>query len=456
MLDRLFEKRALSFQSVFASGDNFQIGSQSGTIVNQDTAFQVNAIYSAISLISQTISSLPVDTYIRENGSRRPFRPSPEWVQRPDVDTTKEAFYGSVIVSLLLDGNAFIRVFTNNSGQIVNMNVLNPTTVKIKRNGIGRVMFEIEGEEQKLTTEQIIHIPDVVKPGSIRGVSRTEALKENFGLSIALQNYSAKFFGQGTNTSGVLEYPGNLTAEQAAQLQEAFDSRHRGWKHSHKTAVLSGGATYKPTSVNPQDSQLLEARNHAVADIARAFSIPPHLLGLDQGMSYASVEQNNLAWVTHGLRPIVAKLESGFSPLLNRNRGGERAFLKWNLSGLLRADYNSRIQGYSTGLQSGFYTINDVRRLEDLRPVEDPSADTVRVPLQNVNIENATISSETQKVKMATSLVTVGYDPASVLSALGLPDIDHTGLPSVQLQGVQNLDPEDPESVYPESDNDNS
>lgn len=449
MLDRLFEKRAVSFQSVFASGDSFQIGSNSGTIVNNDTAFQVNAIYSAISLISQTISSLPVDAYVRREGSRRPFRPAPEWVQQPDVDTTKEAFYGSVIVSLLLDGNAFIRIYRNAEG-IVNLNVLNPSTVKIKRNGIGRVMFEVQGEDRPLTTEDILHIPDIVKPGSIRGVSRTEALKENFGLAIALQNYSAKFFGQGTNTSGVLEYPGNLNAEQAAQLQEAFDSRHRGWKHSHKTAVLSGGATYKPTSVNPQDSQLLEARNHAVADVARAFSIPPHLLGLDQGMSYASVEQNNLAWVTHGLRPIVSKLEGGFSKLIKTTPGAENAFIKWNLDGLLRADYNTRLSGYSTGLQSGFFSINDIRRFEDLQPVNDPSADTVRVPLQNVNVENATISSQSQKVKMATALVSVGYDPSSVLAALGLPEIEHTGLPSVQLQGVQNINPEDPESVYME------
>jgi len=349
MLDKLFEKRALSFQSVFASGDSFQIGSNSGTIVNNDTAFQVNAIYSAVSLISQTISSLPVDSYFRFDGARRPFRPAPEWVQNPDIDTTKEAFYGSVIVSLLLDGNAFIRIFRS-EGRIVNLNVLNPTTVKIKRNGIGRVMFEVQGEDRPLSTEDILHIPDVVKPGSIRGVSRTEALKENFGLAIALQNYSAKFFGQGTNTSGVLEVPGTLNADQAAQLQEAFDSRHRGWKNSHKTAVLSGGASYKPTSINPQDSQLLEARNHAVADVARAFSIPPHLLGLDQGMSYASVEQNNLAWVTHGLRPIVSKLESGFSKLIRMSPGAENAFIKWNLDGLLRADYNSRLAGYSTGL----------------------------------------------------------------------------------------------------------
>jgi len=377
-------------------------------------------------------------------------------VQRPDIDfSEKSGFYSSLVASLLLDGNAFIRIFRQ-QGRIVNLNVLNPSTVKIKRNGIGRVMFQVEGEDRQLSSEDILHIPDIVKPGSIRGVSRTEALKENFGLAIALQNYSAKFFGQGTNTSGVLEYPGNLTAEQAAQLQEGFDSRHRGWKHSHKTAVISGGATYKPTSVNPQDSQLLEARNHAVADIARAFSIPPHLLGLDQGMSYASVEQNNLAWVTHGLRPIVSKLEGGFSKLLKMAPGAENAFIKWNLDGLLRADYNTRLSGYSTGLQSGFFTINDIRRFEDLAPVDDPSADTVRVPLQNVNVENATISSQSQKVKMATALVSVDYDPSSVLQALDLPEIDHTGLPSVQLQGVQNLDPEDPESVYPETDNDNS
>jgi len=447
MLDRLFERRALSFQSVFASGDSFQIGSQSGTIVNNDTAFQVNAIYSAISLISQTISSLPVDSYFRFDGARRPFRPAPEWVQNPDVDTTKEAFYGSVIVSLLLDGNAFIRVFRS-QGRIVNLNVLNPSHVKIKRNGIGRVMFEVQGEDRPLTSEDILHIPDIVKPGSIRGVSRTEALKENFGLAIALQNYSAKFFGQGTNTSGVLEVPGTLNAEQAAQLQEAFDSRHRGWKHSHKTAVLSGGASYKPTSVDPQDSQLLEARNHAVADVARAFSIPPHLLGLDQGMSYASVEQNNLAWVTHGLRPIVSKLESGFSKLVRMSPGAENAFIKWNLDGLLRADYNTRLSGYSTGLQSGFFSINDIRRFEDLAPVDDPSADTVRVPLQNVNVENATISSQMQKVKMARDLVMVGFEPESVLEALGLPTMDHTGVPSVQLQGLQNLNPEDPSAAY--------
>lgn len=450
MLSNFFEKRAVSFQSVWGSGSDLDLGSNSGTIVNSDTAFQVNAIYSALSLISQTVASLPLTAYIRsaDDGSREPFLPEPAWVQKPDVDTTKEAFYGSVIVSLLLDGNAFVRVFSNDRGEVVNMNVLNPTQVKIKRNGIGRMMFEVKGEKRLLSAEEVIFIPDIVKPGGMRGVSRVEALKENFGLAIALQNYSAKFFGSGTHTSGVLEVPGALTADQAKNLQEAFDSRHRGWSRAHRTAVLSGGAKYTPTTVDPQQSQLLEARDHAVADVARAFNLPPHLLGLDKGMSYASTEENNLAWVTHSLRPLVTKLESAFSPLLARSPGGDRAFLKWNLDGLLRADIETRTKSYSTGLQSGYYTINDVRRLEDLAPIADASANTVRVPLANVNVEDATVSSEEKKIKMARDLVMVGYDPAAALAALGLPAITHTGVPTVQLQGVAQINPEDPEAVY--------
>jgi len=140
--------------------------------------------------------------------------------------------------------------------------------------------------------------------------------------------------------------------------------------------------------------------------------------------------------------------------LMSRYQGGERAFLKFNMDGLLRAQITDRTQAYSRGLQAGYLTINDVRRLEDLPAVDDPSADTVRVPLANVNVENATVKSETEKVKMARDLVMVGYDPEQVLEAFGLPSIDHTGLPSVQLQGVQNIDPEDPGSVYPEEDAD--
>lgn len=448
IFDGLFNRRSVSYQTIWGAGDDISASTLSSTVVTSETAFQVNAIYSAVSLISDTISSLPVDTFIRRDGSRFAFRPRPVWVSRPDVDTTKEAFWGATIVSLLLDGNAFIRVYSNDAGEVVNLNVLNPHKVEIRRNGLGRVMFEVEGESRLLSSDEVIFIPDVVRPGHIRGVSRVEALKENFGLAIALQSYAAKFFGSGTQTSGIIEFPGNLTAEQAKALQEGFDARHKGWGRAHKTGIISGGAKYIATSVENDKAQFLDSRRLAVEDVARAFNVPPHLLGLPGTNSYASVEQNNLAWVTHCLRPIVQKLETAFTPLLSRLPGGETAFLKFNLDGLLRADMNTRMSAYSTGLNSGFLTINDVRRLEDLRPINDASADTVRVPLANVNIEAADLTASDKRVGMAQKLVFAGFDPAEVLSAMGLPSMTHTGLPSSQLQPIAQIDPENPTSAY--------
>ena len=449
MLNNLFEKRAISFQTIFGSGDFVELSNQSGTLIDAKTSLQINAVFSAVSLISDTVATLPVDAYIRRDGARYAFRPRPQWVTKPDVDTTKEAFYGAVIVSLLLDGNAFIRVYSNNNGEIVNLSVLNPHDVEIKRDGIGRVRFVVEGEKKMLSTDEVIFIPDLVRPGHIRGLSRVESLKENFGLAKALENYAARFFGSGTQTSGVLEVPGNLTAEQAKNMQEAFDSRHKGWSKAHKTAVLSGGAQYKPTNVPNEQAQFLDSRRMAVEDVARAFNIPPHLLGLPGTNSYASVEQNNLAWVTHCLRPIVQKIEGAMSPLMARYPGGETAFIKFNLDGLLRADINSRMSAFSTGLQAGFLTINDVRRLEDLTPIMDASADTVRVPLANVNVEAADLSAQTERVDMAQQLIQVGFDPADVLEKLGLPAMMHTGMPSVQLQNAgQSEDPQAVKDAY--------
>ena len=171
------------------------------------------------------------------------------------------------------------------------MVVLNPATVEIKRNGLGRLQFKVEGEKSPLSAEDVVFIPDLVKPGEVRGVSRVTALKENFALAKALENFSATFFGQGTNVAGVIEFPGNLTAEQAQDLARGFDNRHRGWKRGHKTGVLTGGATFKTTQVDPDKSTLIDSRRMAVEDVARAFNIPPHLMGLPGKIGRASCRE---------------------------------------------------------------------------------------------------------------------------------------------------------------------
>jgi HK97 family phage portal protein len=448
LLNRLFEQRATSFQTIFQAGDDLAFGNLSDTFIDSKTVFQVNAVFSAVSLIADTISTLPLDAYIRIDGQRRAFRPRPAWVDKPDIALPRTAFYNSAIVSLLLDGNLFVRVFTNGRGEVVNLVVLNPLTVEVRRNGRGEAVFTVENETKTLTSEDIIFIPDVLRPGQMRGVSRVEALKENFGLALALEKFASTFFGQGTNLNGVIEFPGNLTAEQAENLRNGFDAKHKGWRRGHRTGILTGGAKFQTTQVDPESSQSIEARRLAVEDVARAFNIPASMLSIPGTTTYASVEQNNLQFITHTLRPIVQKLEDAFSPLMARYPGGQTAFIKWNLDGLARADLASRMSAYSIGIQAGFMSINDVRRLEDMSDIEDPAASAVRVPLANVNIDAADLIATEKKVNMARTLVFAGFDPAEALAAVGLDSISHTGLPSTQLQGLAQVSPEDPQAAY--------
>ena len=449
VFNKLWEDRAISFQTIFETGDDIVFSSQAGTNVTEDNAYQIAAVWSAVSLISDTVSTLPVDVFFRDDGNRRPFRPKPAWVAQPDVDFNGHAtFYKSALVSLLLDGNCFIRVFSNGRGEIVNLQVLNPNSVEVKRNGQGRLMFEVVGEDKPLTTEQIVYIPDLLKPGHIRGVSRVGAMKENLSLAKALEMYAATFFGSGTTLQGVIEYPGALTEEQAGSLRNSFDNAHKGWRKSGRTGILSGGATFKATQADPEKSQALEARRMAVEDVARIWRIPSHMLNLPGTNTYSSVEQNMIQFVTHTLRPYVTMLEDAMSPLMSRYPGGADAFIKFNMSALLRADTQTRFAAYSTGLQSGFLTINDIRSWEDLSAQEGDAASQVRVPLANVNLSESGVRAQREKVQMVRDLVFAGFSPAEAMEMIGLPPVAHTGLPSVQLQGVAQVDPENPDAVY--------
>jgi len=435
------EDRAISFQTVWGSGADLDIANQSGVNINANTAFEVVAFWSAVSLISDTIATLPVDSFIRQDGNRRPYRPRPAWVDQPDVDMTKQAHYQQVLVSLLVSGNSYTRVFRNANGDVVNLVCLDPQTVQVKRSALGRKIFIIDNEDKTLTSDDVVHITDLIQPGSLTGLSRVERLKEALGLSSAMQTFASRFFGAGATTQGIIEFPGNLTPDQAKNLRDGFDSAHRGFRRAHKTGVLSGGATYKQTTVPNDAAQFLESRRFSVEEIARAFNIPLSMMGVPGTQSYASVEQNAIQFVTHTLRPYIEKLEWAYSRLLP-----VEAFLAFNTNGLLRGDFNSRISAYATGLQSGFMSVNDVRKLEDMSPAE--GGDQYRVPLANIALTDTGLVAENEKTNMVKALIQVGFDPEATLKAFGLPVIPHTGVPSTQLQPVNTIDPENPESVY--------
>jgi len=445
MLNNLFnnEQRAVSFQTVWGAGEPFGLQSEAGVSVTTGKSFEIVAFFSAVSLISDTISTLPCGAYLRLGNTRQPLSPRPVWLDQPDIDlATRAAFFQQVFSALLVHGNSYTRVFRDAQGQVVNLVNLDPEKVEVERSAIGRKVFRYEGEGKALTTDEIIHIVDLILPGDLKGLSRVEKLKQALGLNIALSDYAARFFGTGASASGIIEFPGNLTQEQAKQLADGFDSRHRnGTRRAHRTGVLSAGAKFVKTDSDPEKSQALESRKFAVEEIARAFNVPLHLMGVPGTASYASVEQNALQFVSMTLRPLAEKVEAAFSRLLPGD-----AFIKFNFADLLRADVEARVRSYSVGTQAGFYSTNDVRKLEDMPPVA--GGDQYRVPLANINLEDAQIITDDKKVMMANRLVNVGFDPAQVLAALGLPAIAHTGVPSVMLQGVAQIDPEAPESVY--------
>jgi HK97 family phage portal protein len=430
MLNNLREQRAISFQSLWGAGDLTSYETQSSAYVDYQTSLQVNAVWACVSLISDTISALPVDTFIRKDGIATPYRPRPAWVIKPDVSMPSVAFWQQTMISLLTDGNAFVRIFRDAKGEVLNMMVLNPLAVVVSRNALGRKVFTYSGETQKvLTTDDVLHISgSILLAGDVRAKSPIDTMKENIGLAISLESFAARFFGQGTLTQGVIEYPGALTSEQAENLAKSFDRQHKGFRKAHKTGILSGGASFKPTTIANDQAQMLDSRRLAVEDIARAYRVPTDMIGLNNGgQSYNSIEQKQIAFVTHTLRPWLAKLEDAFSSLLP-----DYSFLSFNTDDLLRGDYATRIEGYSKMLQNGVFSTNEVRRKENMRPID--GGDVIRVPLANVNISAASLTEDETKVDMAQKLIALGFVPEDVLTVLGLPKIAHTGLPSVQLQ----------------------
>ena len=446
MLSRLLnggsEERAISYQSLFALGDGFSFTTNSGTVITQQESLKIEAVYSCVRIIADSISTLPVDTFVRVDGERRPFRPRPEWLNYPESGITRTEHFQQVLVSLLLDGNSFTRILRDDRG-IVGLVVLNPQKVEVVRDPVTRRPAFMFDSRDMIQLDDMIHITELRMPGDLRGRSRIDMMKENLGLAKALEEFAARFFGQGSSASGIIEYPGNLSREQAKDLVDGFEEGHRGLRRSHRPGILFGGARFMKTTVDNDAAQFLESRRFAVEEIARIFRVPPSMLGVTTpgAMSYASVEMNGIHFVQHTLRPYISKIEDGYQKLLTNN-----AFIKFNVDGLLRGDQQSRYQAFSTGIQAGFLSINDIHRIEDMTPVE--GGDSYRVPLANVDINAANLSEIDRKSLIAQRLILAGFDPAGVLASLDMPAIDHTGVPSTQLQPLASVNPADPAAAY--------
>ena len=278
MLRNLFEKRAISFQTIFGSGSDLMQTTYSGTVITQDTSLKIGAVYACVRLLADTISTLPADTYYRDGGERLPYRPKPSWLDNPDLGVSREDHLQQAMVSLLLDGNIFVRIFRNGNGEVIALTVLDPTRVEVRRNYETREVEYVIQNSAVLTTDEVLHITELRRPGALRGVSRITEVKQGLGLAAALEEFSARFFGQGSTTAGIIEWPGALTQEQAKDLADGYEQGHKGLKRSHRPGVLYGGAKFVKTGVDPEQAQMLQSRQFAVEEIARIFRVPLHLL----------------------------------------------------------------------------------------------------------------------------------------------------------------------------------
>jgi HK97 family phage portal protein len=426
-----------------------------GVVVDEESAIRMSTVYSCVRLLADTISSLPVGAYVRRGRARLSYSAvygsTPNWVQNPNPETTRLEFYEQIVTSFKLNGNAYILTVRDSNDEVSETWVLDPRNVRIERQAPGEPLLyfvkikDMQGlYEQRLSARDILHIPDFRLPGQIYGLSPIAACRTTLGSAIAADTYAASYFGNAANPGGVINVPGELTEEQAGDIGRDWNLSHTGPYRAGKIGILSGGATFEPLTINAQDAQLLETRRFSIEEVGRIFRVPLALLGhpVAGAMSFASVEAQNLSFVQYSLRPILERIEQAMSSLLPESDG----FMRFNLDALLRGTTNERYDAYTKGLREGFLSLNDVHAYEDMSPIE--AGDQYRVPLQNIDATDAKDVGLKLRTEIAASLIQVGFDPAAVTKAVGLPDMAHTGLPSSQLQQISTIDPTDPTAAY--------
>jgi HK97 family phage portal protein len=440
--------------------------SPAGVVVSSETAIRMSTVYACVRLLGDTISSLPMGAYVRRGRQRISYAAVygdvPAWVNKPNSELTRMEFLEQVLSSLNLRGNAYILTVRDDMGDVVELYCINPESVRIVRKGPNEpLVYEVTVKEydpaggvysqdfnQKvmtLTKNELLHIPLFLLPGSLYGLGPIEAARITIGSVMAADTYAASYFGNAANPGGIIEVPGEMTEEQATSIGRDWNITHSGPYRAGKIGVLTGGAQFKPLALNAQDAQLLDTRRFGLEEVARLFRVPISLLGhpVAGAMSFASVEAQNLSFVQHSLRPLLERIEQALSSLLPEKDG----FVKFNLDALLRGTTIERYDAYTKGLREGFLSLNDVRAIEDLSPLGE-AGDQYRVPLQNIDAADAKDVGLKLRTEIAAQLIQVGFDPAAVNEAVGLPKMKHTGVPSSQLQQISTIDPGAPESVY--------
>lgn len=357
--------------------DFFMGGSTSGKRVNERSAMQMTAVYSCVRILSEAVASLPLHFYeITKDGNKVKATDHPLYFllhDEPNPEMTSFVFRETLMAHLLLWGNAYAQIIRNGKGEVFALYPLMPDRMTVERDAEGQLYYEyrtvsedsptVKGGTVILNPSDVMHIPGLGFDGLV-GYSPIAMAKNAIGLGIAAEEYGSKFYANGAAPSGVLEHPG--TIKDPSRVRESWNSTFGGSSNSHKVAVLEEGMKYTPISVSPNEAQFLETRKFQINEIARIFRVPPHMVGDLEKSSFSNIEQQSLEFVKYTLDPWVSRWEQNMSRALLTPEEKKKYFIKFNVDGLLRGDYQSRMNGYATARQNGWMSANDIRELENL------------------------------------------------------------------------------------------
>lgn len=366
--------------------------SSSGKVVTADKAIQLSAVWACVRLLSESISTLPLKIYVRQpDGSRKAATDHPAYsilCRRPNSEMTPSRFMLMVVASICLRGNAFIeKKFIAN--RLVSLVPLLPQNMVVKRLTTGALEYKYteNGNERVIPVKNIMHIRGFGLDG-VCGMMPMKTGRDVIGSAMAVEESAAKIFEQGLQSSGFLTAEQALNDEQRERLRE-YMAKFTGSKNAGKIMVLEGGLKYQGVTMNPEDAQMLESRSFSIEEICRWFRVPPFMVGhtTKQSSWASSLEGMNLQFLTHTLRPLLVNIEQEIGRCLLDS--DDEVFAEFSVEGLLRADSAGRAAYYTSALQNGWMSRNDVRRLENMPPIEGGDIYTVQLNLTQLkNLES--------------------------------------------------------------------
>lgn len=378
ILNGLFRARDAPKNRTSGSAYSFFMGgSTSGKRVNERSAMQMTAVYSCVRILSEAVAGLPLHLYQYTDGDRREKAVEhPLYFllhDEPNPEMTSFVFRETLMTHLLLWGNAYAQIIRNGKGEVMALYPLMPNRMTVDRDEKGRLYYEYTTSSDdapinkkstvKLSPSDVLHIPGLGFDGLV-GYSPIAMAKNAIGMAIACEEYGAKFFANGAQPSGVLEHPG--TIKDPSCVRESWQNTFGGSQNANKVAVLEEGMKYTPISISPEQAQFLETRKFQINEIARIFRVPPHMVGDLEKSSFSNIEQQSLEFVKYTLDPWVSRWEQSMVRSLLTAEEKKQYFIKFNVDGLLRGDYQSRMNGYAIGRQNGWMSANDIRELENL------------------------------------------------------------------------------------------